>query len=220
MKRILGIIFDFNGTLADTATVIVETMTRTFRDMGCPVPSEDAMRHTIGMKLLIALAQFGNLNECEASDALERYKKIFKEDGICRVALFPEVAEVLRRLREAGLRLAIATSRDADSLVSILKRNGVEDCFETFVSNDDRLAPKPDPQMVLTLLERMGLSADETVVVGDTTFDIDMGNGAGCTTCAVSWGNHDRKTLADAKPDFTIDSFSELPKLIKTFNKQ
>ena len=79
MNLITTIIFDFDGTLADTATVIVDTMRRTFTDMGMPVPDEEDMRRTIGMKLLLALAKLGNLSDSQAVDAAERYKRFFKE---------------------------------------------------------------------------------------------------------------------------------------------
>lgn len=215
MKAIRNIIFDFDGTLADTATAIVATMTRTFQDLGIPVPPEADMRQTIGLKLEISLAKLGHLNEEEAVSTTAHYKKIFMESGVDRVTLFPEVASTLKRLKDMGIRLAIATSRNADSLDRILRNNGIEDCFETMTTNSDNLAPKPSPEMVLVLLERMGIDADETLVAGDTVFDIAMGNGAGCRTCAVTWGNHDIPTLKTANPSCMIDSFRELEDMVK-----
>lgn len=213
MASITSIIFDFDGTLADTATEIVATMTSTFQAMGKPVPAEADMRRTIGMKLLFALKQLGGLSDEESIAATEYYKKVFLERGVNRVSLFPGVAETLSVLKARGLRMAIATSRNAPSLETIIANNGVSDCFETYVTNSDHLAPKPEPEMVLTLLDRMGVSADETLVVGDTTYDIEMGNRAGCRTCAVTYGNHDRATLATAGPTFTLDDFRDLVKL-------
>ena len=210
MDQITTIIFDFDGTLADTATVIVDTMRRTFADMGLPVPAEEDMRRTIGMKLLLALAELGHLSDSQAIDATERYKRFFKEYAVDQVRLFPEVAETLHKMQEAGIRCAIATSRNAESLMTILANNDITHCFGTIVSNSDNLAPKPEPDMVLAILERMGAGAGETLVVGDTTFDILMGKRAGCRCCAVTWGNHDRETLASAAPDCYIDNFSEL----------
>ena len=78
MNLITTIIFDFDGTLADTATVIVDTMRRTFTDMGMPVPDEEDMRRTIGMKLLLALAKLGNLSDSQAVDATEKIQEILQ----------------------------------------------------------------------------------------------------------------------------------------------
>lgn len=210
------IIFDFDGTLADTATEIVATMTETFCAMGKPVPSEDDMRRTIGMKLQLALQQLANLTDAEAIAATAYYKTVFMERGVQRVGLFPQVSQTLLMLKQRGVRMAIATSRNSPSLEQILSNNGVSDCFETMVTNSDHLAPKPDPQMVLTLLERMHITPGETLVVGDTTYDIEMGNRAGCYTCAVTWGNHSRETLKSSLPNFVIDSVHALPDLFET----
>lgn len=210
MKGISSIIFDFDGTLADTAAVIVASMTRTFTDMGIPVPSEDEIRRTIGMKLGIALARLGNLSESQAADATERYKRFFAENGVERIGLFPGVSTTLRVLRSRGIRMSIATSRNADSLGIILRNNGIHDCFEYLVTNSDNLAPKPDPAMVLHLLDRMGVAAGETLVVGDTTYDIEMGSRAHCRTCAVCWGNHDRGMLSSAGPEMYLERFEDI----------
>ncbi|MBR3029424.1 MAG: HAD family hydrolase [Bacteroidales bacterium] len=116
---------------------------------------------------------------------------------------------------EEALRMAIVTSRDRHSLDLILQNNGIDKYFETEVTVDDHLTPKPAPDMVLALLARMEIRADETLVVGDTTFDIEMGNRAGCKTCAVTWGNHSHELLATVCPDLIIDELEEILRDIK-----
>ena len=111
---------------------------------------------------------------------------------------------------ERGIRMAIVTSRDRHSLDLILQNNGIDKYFETEVTVDDHLTPKPAPDMMLALLERMEIQADETLVVGDTTFDIEMGNRAGCKTCAVTWGNHSCELLQSARPDMIIDDLDSI----------
>ena len=111
---------------------------------------------------------------------------------------------------EEALRMAIVTSRDRHSLDLILQNNGIDKYFETEVTVDDHLTPKPAPDMVLALLERMDIEATETLVVGDTTFDIEMGNRAGCKTCAVTWGNHSCELLQSARPDMIIDDLDSI----------
>ena len=129
---------------------------------------------------------------------------------IPNIRMFPGVAAMLEQLAERGIRMAIVTSRDRHSLDLILQNNGIDKNFETEVTVDDHLTPKPAPDMVLALLERMEIQADETLVVGDTTFDIEMGNRAGCRTCAVTWGNHSRELLLSACPDLIIDELDSL----------
>ena len=128
--------------------------------------------------------------------------------------MFPEVAETIAELSQKGFRLAICTSRGRNSLESILSRYGLWECFETAVTATDKLPSKPAPDMVLTLLERMRLEKDEVFVVGDTTFDIGMGNNAGCRTIAVTYGNHSLEQLQAASPTHIISYFSEILSLV------
>ena len=82
------------------------------------------------------------------------------------------------------------------------------------VTATDRLAPKPAPDMVLTLLARMGQPAEGALVVGDTVYDLLMGSGAGCRTCGVTYGNQKETQLRTASPDHLIGSFAELLKIV------
>ena len=203
MNLITTIIFDFDGTLADTATVIVDTMRRTFTDMGMPVPDEEDMRRTIGMKLLLALAKLGNLSDSQAVDATERYKKFFKEYAVDKVLLFPEVAQTLHGLQEKGIRMAIATSRNAESLETILANNDIAHCFEKIVSNSDNLAPKPEPEMVLTLLQRMESERGRHWSWGTPHLTLKWGKGQdaaavrshGAITTGKLWPRQDRTSI-------------------------
>lgn len=204
------IIFDFDGTLADTAPGILATMRQTFVELGMPIPDDDAMRRTIGLPLVKALQEANNLSEADALRANDMYRSLFESHELTNIRLFPQVAETLNALHDRGLRMAIATSRNAASLDLILGRYGIDALFEQRVTNSDHLAAKPAPDMVLTLLRRMGLQASQALVVGDTTFDIAMGSSAGCHTCAVTYGNHTREQLLAANPTYVIDNIEQL----------
>ncbi len=212
---IKNVLFDFDGTLADTARGIVETLRESFVQLGLPVPAEEEMVATIGRPLWKAFQTLGNMTEEEAHQAVEVYAGLFMKYEIPNIRMFPGVAEMLEQLAQYGTRMAIVTSRDRHSLDLILQNNGIDRYFETVVTVDDHLTPKPAPDMVLALLERMDIRADETLVVGDTTFDIEMGNRAGCRTCAVTWGNHSRELLLSACPDLVIDELAEILRDIK-----
>ena len=208
--RYKAILFDFDGTLADTAPGILVTMRETFLRMGIPIPEESAMKATIGMLLEDALQTLGHLDKEGGMQAAALYRQLFPLYEANYVKIFPEVKETLAQLQAQGIRMAIVTSRGLFSLKMINERNGLQQYFETSVTHDDCLTPKPAPDMALTLLRRMNLQADETLVVGDTTFDIEMGNRAGIDTCAVTYGNHSRERLAEARPTHFIDRFGEI----------
>ena len=205
-----GILFDFDGTLADTAPGIVATLRASFETMGCPVPPQHAMVQTIGLPLPQAFSKLGNFSEEETVRAVSIYTELFMKHEIPSITLFPNVKDTLATLYRKGVRMAIVTSRNRHSLELILKQNHIGQFFDTNVTFDDGITPKPAPDMVEPLIHRMGLSPDRTLVVGDTTFDIEMGNRAGCHTCAVTYGNHDLSKLQSALPDFIINRFEEL----------
>jgi phosphoglycolate phosphatase len=207
---IKNILFDFDGTLADTAQGIVETLRESFVRLGRPVPTEEEMVATIGRPLWKAFQALGNMTDDEAFQAVEVYAGLFMQYEIPNIRMFPGVLEMLEHLSQCGIRMAIVTSRDRHSLDLILQNNGIDKYFETEVTVDDHLTPKPAPDMVLALLERMDIEATETLVVGDTTFDIEMGNRAGCKTCAVTWGNHSCELLQSARPDMIIDDLDSI----------
>ncbi len=209
-----AILFDFDGTLADTAPGIVRNMAQTFEEMGLPVPAEQDMKDTIGIPLVKALQMLGNLSDEDTQVAMDTYLRLYPTVEVSYVSIFPQVKETLQVLANQGIRMAIATSRGAESLELIMRNHGIEGFFETTITNDDHLTPKPAPDMVLHLLERMEVTADETIVVGDTTYDIRMGNGAGCKTVAVTYGNHPKEKLASAEPSYTIDEFGELMRIV------
>lgn len=207
---IKAILFDFDGTLVNSAPGIVKTMEQVFTEMNVEVPTEEAMRATIGLPLRLALKELGHLDDKRADDATELYRALFPVYEVGYVTVFPDVAETLMSLKEKGIRMAVVTSRDTVSLKLIADRRELTPFFETYVTGADGFLPKPAPDMVLELLKRMKLKEDEVLVVGDTTFDIDMGNSAGCKTVAVTYGNHSRERLMDSNPTFVIDRFSKL----------
>lgn len=207
-------IFDFDGTLADTAQMVVHAMQRTFKVMGLPVLDGSVIKPTIGLPLVESLRVMCNTDLATAQKIAEVYRAQFIMGDLSEAELYPGVAETLAVLRSRGVRLAICTSRGFDTLDIILRDNGIKDCFEQFVTISDGLPGKPAPDMTLAILDRMGICADEAVVVGDTTFDIMMGNSAGCRTCGVTYGNHSRERLLTASPTYVVDSFSDILRLM------
>jgi len=208
-----SILFDFDGTLANTAPGIVATYTESFRRMRRPIPTPEEITATIGLPLPRAYQALCGMNEEEAQEATQLYLSLFMEYELPHITLFPGTIETLERLASQGRRRAIVTSRDRNSLNIVLQHNHAEHLFEAFITHDDGFPSKPAPDMVLALLQRMHIEAEQTLVVGDTTFDILMGNRAGCHTCAVTYGNHSQTQLLTAHPDHIITSLTELTNL-------
>lgn len=203
------IILDFDGTIADTQGVIVATMLDTFSRLGLPDVDEDEIRPTIGLPLWDMFAMLCGITDKEMIDrCVKTYRDCFMSHCEGNVILYPGVAETLTKWKQDGMTLAIATSRGRDSLIPMLRSLGILHLIDMTVTVEDVEHAKPAPDMVLKILAATGTDSADALVVGDTTFDIEMGKAAGCKTCGVTYGNHSREQLLTAEPDFVVDVFS------------
>ena len=209
MSKTKIIILDFDGTLADTKSVIIKTMHDTIREMGLPSRTSEEYAETIGIRLPeIPSFLYPDIN-VDINQFEETYHRLFKaNDTEGAVQLYPNVMETLQNLKEQGITLTIASSRWSVSLNAYIENLGLSSLITYVVSENDVQHGKPHPEPVLRTLEALGFQADEAIVVGDTIFDIDMGRNAGTLTCGVTYGNGTRESLADAI--WVIDDFAEL----------
>lgn len=208
MAQIKNIIFDFDGTLVDTAPLIVATMQETIRKMNLPAKSETECRATIGLRLEeIPAALWPEMNDICAEYA-RTYRRIFDElKRPFNVTCFPGVLTTLGLLHDSGFGMAIASSRSRQSLEEYIELFGLDKCFAMLVGGNDVARGKPSPEPVQTILEAQNWIADETLVVGDAAVDIQMGKAAGTQTCAVTYGNGTESELKSAGPDFITSDF-------------
>ena len=189
------IIFDFDGTIGDSQSLIVKTLQDTMRARKLEVKSDEACAKTIGLRLDEAFEIF-----------LDNKKTMI-------VQPFPHVIETLRELHRRGYILGMASSRNHCSLDGYVHQMQLEDIFSSIVAGDDVEHAKPAPDMVFKALKEMKGTADGTLVVGDMNFDVDMAHHAGCKACAVTYGNGTRQQLASA--EWIIDDFAELLEIVK-----
>lgn len=214
--KIKNIIFDFDGTLMDTAPVILATMKATIREMGLPSRTEDECRATIGKRLdEIPGMLFPDIPDL-SQKYVATYQRIFpleNRPGLARP--FEGVISTLHALHAHGYRMAIASSRTRRSLQEFVDNLHINDIFGMLIGGDDVKEAKPAPEPVLTICRRMEWQAEDTLVVGDATYDILMGHHAGCPTCAVTYGNQSREQLMTVSPDHIIDEFSRIMEFLQ-----
>lgn len=210
-RRFNCLIFDFDGTLADTQEGIIRTFQETIRIMGLPVPDRERVKSTIGLALKDGLqAGVDGMSDEQATEACVIYRRIFPEIAIPCITAFEGAGPLLSQLKEKGYRLAVATSRSHHSLDSLINRLGFDGFFEGLYGAEDVVNHKPAPDLVLLILKEFGISPDEVLVIGDATYDLLMGQAAGCRVCGVTWGNQSREKLQSVNPDHIISSFKEL----------
>lgn len=211
-----NIIFDFDGTLMDTAPVILTTMRATIAELGLPERSEAEMKATIGLRLEeIPNALFPN-GKVDSTLYAETYRRLFHQynkPGI--VKPYPYVIETIEHFSNLGKGLAIASSRSHASLQEFVDQMNLADKFAILIGGNDVKRGKPHPDPVLAILETTGWNAEDTIVVGDAGVDILMGKAARTMTCGVTYGNGTKEELIKADADYLINKFSELKDFIK-----
>ncbi len=222
------IIFDFDGTIGDSQSLIVKTLQDTMRAKKLEVKSDEACAKTIGLRLDEAFISLFGMSDEEGMECAATYREIFLDNKKTMIVQpFPHVIETLRELHRQGFILGMASSRNHCSLDGYVKQMQLENIFSSIVAGDDVEHVKPAPDMVFMALGEMkGMKnpvtsaeagdvenmLDEVLVVGDMTFDVDMAHNAGCKACAVTYGNGTREQLASA--EFIIDDFAELLGLV------
>lgn len=215
-KDIKLIIFDFDGTLADTHELIVRTNQEAMKAMNYPVRDEEAIRKTIGLPLEAGIRTlFPELTDEVIPEWCAMYRKVFDvlKNQIVPV-LFPEVNETLEWLCKKGYVLTVASSRHSSSLNAFLRDMGIAPYFKYVLGADNVAKAKPDPEPVLQTLRDLGYPPAETLVVGDMPVDIFMGARAGAGTVGVTYGNSNRPELTQAGADYVLDRFSELKSVL------
>lgn len=214
------VIFDVDGTLVDSQNIIVEAQRRTFRAHGLAAPSRERSLSIVGLSLPEAFTALVGADGPVAA-LVETYKQVFgdlRHDPDYAEPLFPGAAEVLARLRRRpDTHLAIATGKSRRGVAHLIARHGFEDMFASIQTADD--APsKPHPGMVLQAMAAVGAKPQETVMIGDSTYDMIMTRAADAIPLGVSWGYHTPQNLREAGAGAILADFRELlPTLEEVF---
>lgn len=203
-------VWDFDGTIADTSGGILRTMHATFDAMHFAQPTDAAICATIGLPLLTSIAQLASLpiDDARVQRAVDTYHVLFEQVGVTGITLFEGVADEMQRQHDEGQFVTIATSRGHQSVDELCQRLGIRQYIDHIVACEDVATHKPDPTPVIRLCELTHVLPADTTVIGDTTYDIEMGRNAHVGNCwGVSWGNHTTEQLLQAGADKVITAF-------------
>lgn len=203
------LVFDWDGTLMDSAGTIVYSIQSASRDVGLPVPTEDEARHIIGLGLNEAVAAlFPDLHPADFDPLLDRYRHYFQAQDK-EIPLFSGVEDALAELHGQGFLLAVATGKSRRGLDRVLEHTGVGHYFHASRCADECFS-KPHPCMLLELMDELGVDASRTLMIGDTSHDLLMAGNAGVPAVGVSYGAHPRDNLLALSPLACAEDFHEL----------
>jgi phosphoglycolate phosphatase len=208
-KRFDLIVFDWDGTLMDSAGAIVTCLQAAAMDLGLTPPPQERARHVIGLGLHEALRHaLPELPEGRHIELAERYRHHYLAQDH-ELTLFEGAAALVRRLAQDGFTLAVATGKSRQGLARAMAASGLGDCFRGSRCADE-CHSKPHPQMLEELMAEFGVSPALTLMIGDTTHDVQMARNAGVEVLAVTYGAHSRATLAELAPLHCADSTADL----------
>ncbi|MFZ5862750.1 MAG: HAD family hydrolase [Nitrospirota bacterium] len=204
------VILDCDGTLVDSAGHIVAVFNEAIVTLGyAPLPPERVAR-IIGLSFDDALQHL--LPEATADERariIHVYRAQYAVNAVGRDPLFAGVREFLDLVRGQGRHLAMATGKSRAGALRIIAEHGLNDYFVS-VKTGDLCRPKPHPDMLLQILDEMGVPAARAIMVGDTTFDVEMARSAGVRAIGVGWGAHEAQELADAGADLVVSALPDL----------
>ena len=205
------VILDFDGTMADTRSLIVRTMQKVIATLHLDKRTDEECAAMIGLPLRETFTTLLPTSKEQGQECERLYREIFAaSDPIKSVQLFPKVLETIAALHSKGITLTIASSRGHESLDAYVEEMHLAPYIHYVLGAEDVEHAKPQPDAVLKTLKELGFTPEETLVVGDMTYDILMGSRAGAHTCGVTYGNGTREELLSVNAESIIDDFEQL----------
>ena len=213
------IVFDMDGTLIDTQALISEHMGAAFASLELVPPTPAEVRQIIGLSLPVAVGQLAGTSDINLIEGIVgQYKSFYRaslEHDVDREPLYPGAREALDRLKQQkGTVLGIATGKGLTGVARILGNHGIEGHFVT-LQTPDHNPSKPHPGMLLSAMADTGAAPHQTVMVGDTVYDMELARSAGVRAIGVSWGYHEAAELLKAGAGTLIHDYAELDAAIE-----
>ena len=212
------VVFDCDGTLVDGQAAICETMEQAFATAGLVAPDRYLVRRMVGLSLPYALRELApDASDDQRHAVVEAYKTGFRElrlSGALREPLFAGIGALIEALSGDGRLLAVATGKSDRGLHACLDMHGIRDRFVS-LQTADRHPSKPHPAMLEAALVEAGVAPSEAVMIGDTSFDMEMAVAAGVRAIGVSWGYHEPHELLEAGASAVADTAEKLGEMIR-----
>lgn len=208
-RRFELLVFDWDGTLMDSAGAIVGALQAACADLDLPVPSDEQARYIIGLDLSDAMSHIlPGIDPDHYPSIVERYRIHYLQRD-ADTALFPGAAELVAGLNEAGFLLAVATGKGRRGLERVLESTGLKGLFHASRCADEGHS-KPDPGMLAALFDELSVAGNRALMIGDTTHDMEMARAAGVARIAAAYGAHPRDALLAYEPIACVNDLTEL----------
>jgi phosphoglycolate phosphatase len=208
-------IFDFDGTLVDSAPGIVDVMQQCIDEYQLSTSVFEEWRVLIGVPLMRQMEIiFPDKSEEYWLEVATRYRAIYDSKTIEICPLFPFLKGMLNGLQSANVKMSIASSKRRPLVEIVLRHHHLMDYFSLLLGAQDVANHKPHPESVYKTLQRLSFEADDAVVIGDSTYDLDMAHAAGVDAIGVTTGVHSKEVLARSEPKHIVGSLDEVLPII------
>ena len=214
------IVFDWDGTLMDSEATIVSCLQMAARDLEIVEPEPEQARDVIGLGLHQALASlFPQSSDAEVDVLAQQYRKHFLREDREPSPLFPGVRELLEQLASMNYFLAVATGKSRQGLDMELEHSGLGGVFQATRCADEAFS-KPHPQLLLDVLDHLGVASRQALVIGDTEYDMQMAANAGSDAIGVSFGVHSPERLREHGALTVVEHLAHIPDWLVEPGKQ
>lgn len=201
-----AVFFDLDGTILNSIPTIMDCFTETLDIMGISY-DEDDLRHSIGIPLKV---QADHYTGARAQEFIDLYRELYTKRSDQTAQLYSSALETLREIKSKGCKVGLVTSKNARGTNRAMKLCSLDGVFDLVITADDVEHFKPHPEPIFKAMREMGVTAEESAYVGDSSFDIEMAKQAGVGTIAVSWGARTHDELSPLHPDVIVDTWEEL----------
>jgi phosphoglycolate phosphatase len=207
---IQAVIFDFDGTLADTRGSIIQCFWEVLNHFNISIPQHFSMETLFTHTLEEGFQTIPGVSRDMIPDAVDHYNRRYAEIARRKARLFPGVLKTLNLLKQSSIPLAIATNERRENLDELTAALNIESFFHLTVCCDEVHLPKPSPGVARRIIKKLDVPSEKTLVVGDSILDIEMGKTSGCYTCAVTYGAQSENTLSSRSPQWMVSSFVDI----------
>lgn len=211
MKKINTVLFDFDGTLADSNELISESHFRVVDEYFPGRFQRNNMQSFNGPSLVDIYTHLDNERK---EEMIKKYRDHMMSMHDETIKLFPGIKELLKRVHEKGIKVGIVSTKRKDMLEHGIQVLGIERYVDVVIGLGDYQNSKPNPESVLLALKKLNVSADAAMMVGDNFHDIEAGNSAGTQSVFVKWSEKSVESILPYKPDFIVSNVKELERLI------
>lgn len=216
MSNFDAVLFDFDGTVADTGEGVFLCVRYAIDAHGLEQPSDEDIRKFIGPPMIVSYhTLYPHLSDNEVQSLMQSYREKYAEVGLYKYKLYDGITELLKKLNENGIKTAVASSKPQEALQNIIKVSGIDKYFDCIVGADRNYTDSDKATIVEEAIKRTGVTDKSRVLmVGDRKYDIVGAHKAGIACAAVLFGYGSQEEFDEYRADYVVNSFKEVEKIV------